>query len=61
MFGIDEDVLMEVVFEVGVDDVMINEDGFIEVISGFVEFILVKEVLEKVGFKVEVVEVMMCL
>lgn len=57
--GTDEDALMEAALEAGADDVTTNEDGSIEVISGFAEFISVKEALERAGFKAEVAEVTM--
>lgn len=59
VLGMLEDKLMDVVFEVGVDDVVIYEDGLFEVICLFNDFIKVKIVLEVVGFKVELVEVIM--
>ena len=51
--GTDEDALMEAALEAGADDVSTNEDGSIEVISGFAEYLSVKEALEKAGFKAE--------
>lgn len=57
--GTNEDALMEAALEAGADDVTTNEDGSIEVISGFAEFLTVKEALEKAGFKAEVAEVTM--
>lgn len=59
VFGVDEEVLMDVVLEVGVDDVVVNDDGFIDVFIIFVDFILVNEVLVVVGFKGDEVEVIM--
>lgn len=59
VFGMLEDVLMEVVFEVGVNDVNMNDDGLIEVLCDWQVFLVVKDVFEVVGFKVEFVEVMM--
>ncbi|MBY0339884.1 MAG: YebC/PmpR family DNA-binding transcriptional regulator, partial [Rhodocyclaceae bacterium] len=50
---------MEAALEAGADDVTTNEDGSIEVISGFTEFLSVKEALEKAGFKAELAEVTM--
>jgi transcriptional/translational regulatory protein YebC/TACO1 len=57
--GTDEDALMEAALEAGAEDVATNEDGSIEVISGFAEYLSVKEALEKAGFKAEVSEVTM--
>ena len=57
--GTDEDKLMEAALEAGAEDVTVNEDGSIEVISGPHEFTAVKEGLEKAGFKPEFAEVTM--
>ena len=55
----DEDKLIEAAVEVGAEDVISNEDGSIEVITAPYEFINVKAVLEKAGFKAELAEVTM--
>lgn len=57
--GTDEDKLMEAALEAGADDVVSNEDGSIEVITGPWEFTGVKEALEAAGFKAEFGEVSM--
>lgn len=57
--GTDEDKLMEAALEAGADDVVSNEDGSIEVITGPWEFTSVKEALEAAGFKAEFGEVSM--
>ena len=41
----------EAALEAGAEDVATNEDGSIEVISSFADFLNVKEALEKAGFK----------
>jgi YebC/PmpR family DNA-binding regulatory protein len=55
----DEDKLMEVALEAGAEDIISNDDGSIEVITAPYEFVLVKEALEKAGFKAELAEVTM--
>lgn len=57
--GTDEDALMEAALEAGADDVISNDDGSLEVITGPWEFTTIKEVLEKAGFKAEFGEVSM--
>ena len=57
--GTDEDKLIEAALEAGAEDVIGNEDGSIEVITAPYEFINVKGVLEKAGFKAELAEVTM--
>ena len=48
--GTDEDALMEAALEAGADDVVTDEDGSIEVITGPYEFTAIKEALEAKGF-----------
>jgi YebC/PmpR family DNA-binding regulatory protein len=57
--GTNEDALMEAALEAGAEDVVTNDDGSIEVITGPWEFTGVKEALEKAGFKAEFGEVSM--
>ncbi|ENO89848.1 YebC/PmpR family DNA-binding transcriptional regulator [Thauera linaloolentis] len=57
--GTDEDALMEAALEAGAEDVVTNEDGSIEVVTGPWEFTTVKEALEKAGFTAEFGEVTM--
>ena len=57
--GTSEDALMEAALEAGAEDVVTNEDGSIEVITGPWEFTTVKEALEKAGFTAEFGEVTM--
>lgn len=57
--GTNEDALIEAALESGADDVVSNEDGSIEVITGPWEFSTVKEALETAGFKAEFGEVTM--
>jgi YebC/PmpR family DNA-binding regulatory protein len=57
--GTDEDKLMEAALEAGADDVVANDDGSLEVITGPYDFIAVKDALTKAGFKPEFAEVSM--
>jgi YebC/PmpR family DNA-binding regulatory protein len=47
--GTDENKMMEAALEVGADDVVVNEDGSIEVITDPYQFVNVKQSLEKLG------------
>jgi YebC/PmpR family DNA-binding regulatory protein len=57
--GANEDALMEAALEAGADDVVTNDDGSMEVITGPYEFSEVKAKLEAAGFKAEMGEVTM--
>jgi len=57
--GTSEDKLLDAALEAGAEDVVTNDDGSIEVITGPHEFPAVKAALEKAGFKAEVAEVTM--
>jgi YebC/PmpR family DNA-binding regulatory protein len=57
--GTDEDALMEAALEAGAEDVITNDDGSLEVITGPWEFTAVKEALEAGGFTAEFGEVTM--
>ncbi|GAB2878075.1 YebC/PmpR family DNA-binding transcriptional regulator [Uliginosibacterium flavum] len=57
--GTNEDALVEAGLEAGADDVVSNDDGSFEVITGPWEFTNVKEALEAAGFKAEFGEVTM--
>jgi YebC/PmpR family DNA-binding regulatory protein len=57
--GTHEDKLMEAALEAGAEDVVTNDDGSIEVVTGPYEFAGVKSALEKAGFKAEFGEVTM--
>jgi YebC/PmpR family DNA-binding regulatory protein len=57
--GLNEDKLMEVALDLGVDDIVTNDDGSFEVITNPNEFIEIKERLIAKGFKPEVAEVVM--
>jgi YebC/PmpR family DNA-binding regulatory protein len=57
--GTDEDKVMEVALEAGADDVVTDDDGAIEVLTGVAEFEAVKNALEAAGLKPDVAEVTM--
>lgn len=57
--GTDEDKLMEASIEAGAEDVVTNDDGSIEVITGPHDFAQVREALRTAGFKPELAEVTM--
>ena len=57
--GTDEDKLMEVALEAGAQDILSNDDGSLEVITGPGDFIAVKTALEAAGLKAEVAEITM--
>jgi YebC/PmpR family DNA-binding regulatory protein len=57
--GTDEDKLMEVALEAGADDVITDDEGGLEVITGPHELSNVREKLEQAGFKPELAEVTM--
>lgn len=57
--GTDEDSLMEVALDAGAEDIINNDDGSIEIITGPYDFVEVKQRLEAAGFKPEMAEVTM--
>jgi len=57
--GTDEERLLEAALEAGADDVVTNDDGSLEVITGPYGFSQVKAALEKAGFKAALAEVTM--
>jgi YebC/PmpR family DNA-binding regulatory protein len=57
--GTSEDKVMEVAIEAGAEDVVVNDDGSIEVVTGPNDFHQVKQALEKAGLKPELAEVTM--
>src|SRR5206468_7588773 len=57
--GTSEDKVMEAAIDAGADDVVTNDDGSIEVVTGPYDFIAVKEALQKAGLKPEYAEVIM--
>ena len=57
--GTNEDKLMEAALDAGADDVIANDDGSLEVLTGPYDFVSVKDALVKAGFKPEFAEVTM--
>jgi len=57
--GTDEDMLMEAALEAGADDVIVDDDGAIEVLTPPTDFEAVQMALEKAGFKAALSEVTM--
>ncbi len=57
--GTSEDKLVEAALEAGAEDVVANDDGSFEVVTGPYDFAQVKEALAKVGLKAEFAEVSM--
>ena len=57
--GTSEEKLMDAALEAGAQDVVANDDGSLEVLTGPNEFSAVKAKLEKAGFKAELAEVTM--
>lgn len=57
--GTAEDALMEAALEAGAEDVVTNDDGSLEVITGPYDFVSVKEALAKAGFTPAFGEVIM--
>jgi YebC/PmpR family DNA-binding regulatory protein len=55
--GSDEDAIMEAALEAGADDVASNDDGSIEVVTAFEDFIAVKDAMTEAGFEPEQAEV----
>ena len=57
--GTNEEKLMDAAVDAGAEDVVANDDGSIEVITGPNDFHSVKAGIEKAGFKAEIAEVIM--
>ncbi len=57
--GVDEEALMDAALELGADDIVINDDGSVEVLTSFADFISVSEALTAAGFVAEEAEVTM--
>jgi YebC/PmpR family DNA-binding regulatory protein len=57
--GTSEDKVMEVALDAGADDVIVGDDGSIEVLTPPTEFEAVKNALEAAGLKPEIAEVTM--
>ena len=57
--GTSEDKVMEVALESGADDVVMHDDGAIEVLTPYTQFETVKHALEAAGLQAEIAEVTM--
>ncbi len=57
--GTDEEKLMEAALEAGADDVIVDDDGAIEVLTSPADFEAVRTALDGAGFSAEVAEVTM--
>ena len=57
--GTNEDKVMEAALEAGAEDVVTNDDGSIEVICSPIDFVSVKQALDRAGLKPELAEVTM--
>ncbi len=57
--GTSEDKVMEVALEAGAEDVIVDDDGAIEVLTAAPDFEAVKQALEAAGLKPELAEVTM--
>src|SRR3954468_10743468 len=57
--GTSEDKVMEAALDAGAEDVVTNDDGSIEVICSPIDFVSVKQALDKAGLKPELAEVTM--
>ncbi|MBN2885084.1 MAG: YebC/PmpR family DNA-binding transcriptional regulator [Chromatiaceae bacterium] len=55
--GTNEDAVMEVALEAGAEDVVVNDDGSLDVVTAPEEFAAVREALTKAGFDTEVAEI----
>ena len=57
--GTDEDAIMEAALEAGAQDVLGNDDGSVDVLTGPEDFVAVKEAMIAAGFEPEAAEVTM--
>jgi YebC/PmpR family DNA-binding regulatory protein len=57
--GTDEDKLIEAALDAGAEDVINNDDGSLEVVTGPHDFMAIKDALARRGFKPELAEVTM--
>jgi YebC/PmpR family DNA-binding regulatory protein len=57
--GVDEDALMEAALEAGADDVVINDDGSVDVMTLFEDFFAVKDALVHAGFNAAAAETLL--
>ena len=57
--GADEDVLMEAALEAGAEDVQVNDDGSIDVITSFEDYLSIKDTMTEAGHVPESSDVIM--
>ncbi|VAW73610.1 Probable transcriptional regulatory protein YebC [hydrothermal vent metagenome] len=57
--GTDEDSIMEVALEAGAEDIINNDDGSLDVITSFEEYLVVKEAMIDGGYKPEHADITM--
>ena len=57
--GVDEEKIMEQAIELGAEDVLVNDDRSIEVVTPPNEFLNIKEALDQKGIKYELAELIM--
>ncbi|MFT5887914.1 MAG: YebC/PmpR family DNA-binding regulatory protein [Zhongshania sp.] len=57
--GLDEDAVMEAALEAGAEDVQFADDGAIEVLTAYVDFMVVKEAMMVAGFASDHAEIIM--
>ena len=57
--GVDEEALMDAALEAGAEDIETQDDGSVEVLTTFADFISVSEALTAAGFAAEQAEVTM--
>jgi len=55
--GSDEEAILEAALEAGAEDVMTNEDGSVDVITSYEDFMVVKDAMTAAGFAPEQAEV----
>ena len=55
--GVNEDALMEAALEAGADDVVLNDDGSVDVMTAFEDFFRVKDALAGAGFNAEAADI----
>lgn len=55
--GTNEDAVMEVALEAGAEDVVVNDDGSLDVVTAPEDFAAVREALTKAGFDTEMAEI----
>jgi len=51
--GVPEDKLMDIALEVGAEDIQVDDDGTVTVVTAFEDFNSIKQALEKANFKPE--------